>query len=106
MHERAVLEGAVSLVVFTDARGERWRAWNIEPDSVRQASFLGEEFRSGWLCFESEITGERRRLADVPSGWETMAPDRLDLLCRAATLVTRRTPERAIDAQPDNRRRP
>jgi hypothetical protein len=35
-----------------------------------------------------------------------MAPDRLDLLCRAATLVTRRTPERAVDAQPDARRRP
>lgn len=95
----------MALVVFTDARGERWRAWNIEADSVRQSSYLGEEFRSGWLCFESEITGERRRLADVPSGWESMAPDRLDLLCRAATAVTRRTPERAVEAQPGERPR-
>lgn len=100
----------MALVVFTDARGERWRAWNIDPESLRQASFLGEEFRTGWLCFESESSGERRRLAEVPENWETLPPDRLDLLCRSATIVTRRTPERAVDAQVDapshGRRRP
>ena len=92
----------MALVIFTDSKGERWRAWNIVPDSVRQASFLGEEFKTGWLCFESEISGERRRLADVPEDWHTLPHERLDLLCKLATLVTRRTPERSLEAQKDD----
>ena len=95
----------MALVTFTDSKGVRWRAWNVDTDSIRQSSFLGAEFRTGWLCFESEDSGERRRLADVPESWEALPPDRLDLLCRAATIVTRRTPERSVEAQPDDTRR-
>ena len=96
----------MALVVFTDSKGERWRVWNVDPGTLRQSSFLGEEFRTGWLCFESESTGERRRLADVPGSWESLAPDRLDLLCRAAISVTRRTHEQPAEAQSEDGRRP
>ena len=95
----------MALVVFTDSKGERWRVWNIDPGSLRQSSFLGEEFRTGWLCFESEQSGERRRLAEYPTGWEALTPERLDLLCRAASSVARRiSGEHA--AQSDDGRRP
>lgn len=91
----------MALVVFTDSKGERWRVWNIDPGTLKHSSFLGEEFRTGWLCFESEISGERRRLSDVPPDWETLPPDRLELLCRAAASVTRRVPDEGA-VQPDD----
>ena len=81
----------MSLVVFSDARGERWRVWNVSPAALRRSEYLGEEYRAGWLCFESETTGERRRLAAAPNDWMTLAPARLELLLKAAAPVTRRT---------------
>ena len=95
----------MALVVFTDSKGERWRVWNIDPGTLKQSSFLGEEFRTGWLCFESERSGERRRLADVPPDWERLSPERLDLLCRAASGVTRRVQDES-GARVDDGRRP
>jgi hypothetical protein len=81
----------LSLVVFTDARGERWRVWNVSPSALRRSEYLGAEYRAGWLCFESESSGERRRLASAPDDWTALAPARLELLLKAAAPVTRRT---------------
>ena len=81
----------MSLVVFSNARGERWRVWNVSPTALRRSEYLGAEFRGGWLCFESEATGERRRLANAPEDWTALPPARLELLLKAAAPVTRRT---------------
>jgi hypothetical protein len=55
----------------------------------RSGYVYSELLRSGWLTFESEQ--QRKRLAPVPTGWDDAAPDRLELMCRAAEAVRRRS---------------
>ena len=86
-------DATVALLTFTDSKGGRWRVWNITPDVPRKSDYLEREYRTGWLCFESEDTGERRRLGGVPADWSTMEPRALEDLLRASTVVaSRRTP--------------
>jgi hypothetical protein len=73
--------------VFQDGNGESWRVWNTVPIS---GAVINPGFEKGWLTFESS-SGALRRLAPVPVGWEDFSPERLDLLCRAATNVPRHT---------------
>ena len=73
--------------VFQDANGESWRVWNTVPVT---GAVINPGFEKGWLTFES-ASGLLRRLAPVPAGWEELSPERLDLLCRAATNVPRHT---------------
>ena len=80
----------MALVVFTDSRGVTWRVWNITTESLRRSDYLEPEYKTGWLCFESEATGERRRLTGAPADWMTLPAERLDLLARMATPVSRR----------------
>ena len=51
---------------------------------------------SEWLAFQNEDGTERRRLLEIPEGWETLPDDRLDLVRRMAEPVrpwaTRHTP--------------
>ena len=74
------------LRTFTDRDGAEWRVWSVVPEP-HAALTLDREFRAGWLAFEQMEDGERRRLAltDVPSGWEALPDERLDLLRRVAT---------------------
>jgi len=55
----------------------------------------------GWLCFESEL--EKRRLAPVPPGWESMSDRGLAELC-ARSLVVARSARRAVGSAPAWRR--
>jgi hypothetical protein len=73
------------MLEFVDSNGVTWRVWNTVP-SVRT---LSGEFERGWLTFESPT--ELRRLAPVPTNWESAGPERLELMCRAASEVPRRT---------------
>ncbi|HYD51775.1 MAG TPA: hypothetical protein VEA99_04070 [Gemmatimonadaceae bacterium] len=54
-----------------------------------QASVLSAQFAGGWLTFENDAT--LRRLAPIPSDWEGVPPDRLELYCRVAEEVPRHT---------------
>lgn len=45
-------------------------------------------YEQGWLTFESP--NEKRRLAPVPSGWESFSSERLELLCRMAHAADER----------------
>jgi hypothetical protein len=72
---------------FVDSIGVKWRVWNTRPS---RGEMLSGEFEHGWLTFES--TTSLRRCTPIPPGWETAAPDRLELLCRAATGTRRQTP--------------
>lgn len=69
---------------FTDSTGVTWRVWRTLP---RAGSVYDETLRSGWLTFE--CAGGRRRLAPIPTGWADAAPERLELMCRAAEVVRR-----------------
>ncbi len=85
---------------FVDANGVAWRVWNTVPTT---RTSLSGEFERGWLTFESDAA--RRRLAPVPPNWETATPDRLELMCRAAVEVPRRTrpePDTGAEAEPDS----
>jgi hypothetical protein len=74
------------MLEFVDSNGVTWRVWNTVP--IARTSLSGE-FERGWLTFESAAT--LKRLAPVPANWETSTPDRLELMCRAALEVPRRT---------------
>ena len=91
----------MALLSFTDSQGGRWRVWNITPDVPRKSDYLEQEFRTGWLCFESEETGERRRLGGVPLDWSAMQPRELESLLRASTVVAARRTPRDSRAQGD-----
>jgi hypothetical protein len=92
-------EGAAMAVrEFTNSKGITWRVWSTRPSSPRLYS---QELRSGWLTFESE--GQRRRLAPIPNGWDEVSEDRLELLCRNASVVAARSSRESewIDRVPE-----
>jgi hypothetical protein len=74
------------MIEFLDSNGVAWRVWNTVPTA---RTSLSGEFERGWLTFES--TAALKRLAPIPPNWETSPPDRLELMCRAASEVPRRT---------------
>lgn len=67
---------------FTDQQGRQWRVWNTQP---RVGASLPATWAGGWLCFENDE--EKRRLLEVPEGWEHAPEDRLYLMLRAAEIV-------------------
>lgn len=71
---------------FIDSKGREWRVWSTTP--VWSAA-MAPEAADGWLTFESGDT--LRRLAPIPRGWAECAVERLELMCRAAEDVVRRT---------------
>jgi hypothetical protein len=88
---------------FIDSAGEHWLVWDTRPTTrVR----LNPAFETGWLTFESGP--QLRRLAPTPAGWDALADDELERLCRTATpFERRRTPPGATDTvgeQPVGRR--
>jgi hypothetical protein len=75
------------ILEFIDSTGVAWRVWNTVPSP---RTTLSGEFERGWLTFESP-TGALRRLAPVPPDWDSAHPEKLELMCRAASDVERRT---------------
>ena len=87
---------------FMDSKGVGWRVWSTVPSS---GSHLRGGYENGWLTFE--CTGDEattlRRLVPIPADWETAAEDRLELMCGAATEISRFARERGeIVSQADN----
>lgn len=74
---------------FRDAAGVEWRMYQAErkPEGERRDHLLPEEYRHGWLVFESAT--EKRRLAPVPPGWRDLSDEALAALCAKATVQTR-----------------
>ena len=67
---------------FQDSAGLTWAVWETYPS---RPAVMDETWRGGWLTFRCDTN--RRRLAPIPKGWEDAAPDRLELMCRAAEPV-------------------
>ena len=81
---------------FIDTEGNQWRVWATVPSGV---TVLSSGFDRGWLTFESENC--LRRLTPIPRDWEEASSARLDLMCRAAVTVPRRT-QPIITSQPSS----
>jgi hypothetical protein len=76
----------MSYAEYMDRDGRAWRVWYTRPLLAEVVSILPSDWKDGWLTFESR--GEKLRLAPVPSGWERLSPERLDLLRRVAEPTT------------------
>ena len=81
----------MSVREFEDEDGRRWRAWNINPDSIhpqtKAEDYLADCYQSGWIVFETFDGREKRRLCPYPTGWETVPDARLRELLASAEAV-------------------
>lgn len=73
---------------FRDAHGVEWVVF-LTARSVARDHHLPEEYREGWLAFESSH-GEKRRLAPFPKDWESLSDHELSALCGQAAPQTQR----------------
>ena len=73
---------------YIDRDGQEWNAWAVTPAPGSIA--YQERFRDGWVCFERAGGSTRCRLpfSEVPTGWESLPDDRLDLLRRVAETAS------------------
>ena len=76
---------------FTDSAGVEWLIWHVTPGqhtrpARRGLSTLPDELAEGWVCFESGVG--KRRFYPVPPEWETLADDKLEIVCRAGVPVS------------------
>jgi hypothetical protein len=101
----------LALREYTDASGVTWQVWHVVPTTrsavptvsnerrkQSEADYSGDRRRKqftltpgmegGWLCFES--TGEKRRLAPVPSDWDSCGDEILGKYLSSAAPVSRR----------------
>src|SRR5829696_3145870 len=88
-------EGVMSMRVFRDPDGREWQVWDVVPSRELESGshrhhYLPPEMAEGWLCFEA--ADQKRRLTPFPADWEQKDDDFMDLLCRSAEPVVRRTP--------------
>ena len=75
--------------VFTDSDDVRWCVWATSPI---KPELLSDEWRDGWLTFDSGAS--RRRLSPIPKNWEIAAAERLELMCRAGHSARTSDPSR------------
>jgi hypothetical protein len=73
--------------VLTDARGDIWDVWEVQPSS--EASV----WKEGWLAFQSRT--DKRRITPVPAGWAQMTDEELRALLDRAESQGR--PKRLIE---------
>jgi hypothetical protein len=82
----------VGLREVRDAAGVLWNVFDVFPIERQLApgrptpTRLAPEMASGWLAFQSE-TGERRRVAPTPAGWERLNDAELLRLLAGATAA-------------------
>lgn len=67
---------------FRDEAGVEWVVF-FTARSIARDQHLPEEYREGWLAFES-ARGEKRRLAPAPQDWESLTEQELAALCGQA----------------------
>jgi hypothetical protein len=78
----------MALRTFLASDGTRWSVWRVEPGAV------GAQPRTltAWLAFVDDRGSECRRLFEIPTNWESLPPERLDLLRRMAEPAYSRGP--------------
>jgi hypothetical protein len=83
---------------FDDVGGRRWHAFAVYPSAATAARALPEPYQGGWLSFDSE--NETRRIAPIPSGWQTLPENELRKLCDEAVVAHRRSRATKPDDRP------
>jgi hypothetical protein len=87
----------MALRTFVASDGRTWTAWLVQTGTVAAVPGTPTE----WLAFQSEDGTERRRLLEIPEGWDSLSDERLDLVRRMADPVkgwaSRHTPPGGID---------
>jgi hypothetical protein len=68
---------------YTDSGGVTWVVYVVHPVGETSKRLLRPEYEQGWLCFESD-DGGKRRLAPIPSDWESCNEARLESYRTAA----------------------
>ena len=72
-------------------RGRLWTVVAVTAEHLRDlglpARDLSPELADGWLSFDCGL--DRRRLAPIPSGWESLDDEELAELCRRAVSTPR-----------------
>ena len=76
---------------FTDEEGQKWRAWDITPESIHPQTkiedYLADCYQEGWVVFETLDGGDKRRLCPPPRGWDALPVGELyRLLARAERI--------------------
>jgi hypothetical protein len=92
----------MALREFRDANGVEWRVWATIPETsalVRVAYGPLGGLEAGWLTFEC-VKG-RKRLAPVPTGWDTLSDAELERWCSEATAPPARRSRRDETADRD-----
>jgi hypothetical protein len=89
----------MALRTFVASDGRTWTAWLVQASGIASVPGAPTE----WLAFQNEDGSERRRLLEIPEGWENLPDDRLDLVRRIAEPVkgwaSRHTPPGGLDQQ-------
>lgn len=69
-----------------------WTIWNVVPGSISRLEKIGVDlaFRSGWLVFDSGA--QKRRLAPIPPGWDSLTDGELALLIGRAEPIPPKRP--------------
>ena len=73
----------MALRTFVASDGKTWTAWLVQSSGVVAVPGTPTE----WLAFQNEDGTERRRLLEIPDGWELLPDERLDLVRRIAEPV-------------------
>lgn len=71
------------LRTFLASDGTHWMVWLVRPGGTPALPGTPPE----WLAFQNADESERRRLVEVPSDWEELSDERLELVRRLATPV-------------------
>ena len=87
----------MALRTFVTSDGTTWTAWLVKTGGMASVPGTPTE----WLAFQNDDGTERRRLLEIPNGWDALPDERLDLLRRIAEPVkgwaSRHTPPGGLD---------
>ena len=67
---------------FFDDAGTKWRVWDTHPVAASTLRTVSPSYAGGWLTFESPT--DRRRLAPIPTGWESATRELMMHWCARA----------------------
>jgi hypothetical protein len=88
---------SMALRTYTAPDGTTWTVWLVQSTGIGGVPGAPSE----WLAFQNDDGTERRRLAEIPDGWDALPEERLDLLRRIAEPVkgwaARHTPPGGVE---------
>jgi len=96
--------GDSSVRNFLDREGVEWQVWQVTPSDTtgsRAGTFL-EDYRDGWLAFESLDGARRKRLPHCPDDWSRFPDAELVLLLERA-VEARRKPRASGESEGQSR---